>query len=63
MVFEQFICCIPSGGVIIGLEEETYSVVENEGDLEVCAVVVRGSVVRDVTVVFQTQPRTAIGGK
>ena len=48
-----------SGEVVIGLESPPYSVGEGDGDVEVCARIIEGSVDRDVFVTLETSPATA----
>ena len=47
--------------VTVELENRTYTVPENEGHVEVCAVIVRGSLERTVTVTLSTKDGSAIG--
>ena len=51
-----------AGEVIIGFENEMYSVDEVAGEVEVCARILDGELERDVIVVLATQPRSADGG-
>ena len=48
-------------GVTIGLERPTYSVDEEDGVIEVCAVLLAGSLERTVSVTFSTSDGSAIG--
>jgi hypothetical protein len=50
------------GGVVIGFEQELYSVDEDGVEVEVCAIVIAGTVTRLVDVVLESQPGTASGG-
>ena len=52
-----------AGQVVIGFEEPSYTVSEGTPQQEVCAVVIEGTINRDVTVVLQTQPGSATGGQ
>ena len=47
--------------ITIELENRTYTVPENERHVEVCAVIVRGSLERTVTVTLSTKDGSAIG--
>ena len=47
--------------ITVELENMTYTVPENEGHVEVCAVIVRGSLERTVTVTLYTKDDSAIG--
>ena len=47
--------------ITIELENRTYTVPENEGHVEVCAVIVRGSLERTVTVSLSTKDGSATG--
>ena len=53
--------CVPSAVVIIGLEQTSYLVMENQITVEVCAIVTSGSLGSEVTVVFGTQGGSAVG--
>ena len=48
-------------GVVIGLENDTLSVPEDGGEVEVCVAVLQGSLQRTVTVSFSTSDGTAFG--
>ena len=48
--------------ITVELENRTYTVPENEGHVEVCAVIVRGSLERTVTVTLSTEHGSATGG-
>jgi hypothetical protein len=47
--------------VTIGLERPTYSVDEEDGTVEVCAVLLSGSLERTVSVTLSTSDGSAIG--
>ena len=47
--------------ITVELENRTYTVPENEGPVEVCAVIVRGSLERTVTVSLSTEDGSAKG--
>ena len=47
--------------VTIGLEETMYTVNEDGGSVEVCAVIVDGTLERDAVVVLSTSEGTATG--
>ena len=47
--------------VTVELENRTYTVPENEGHVEVCAVIVRGSLERTVIITLSTKDGSAIG--
>ena len=48
-------------GITIEFENRTYTIPENEGPVEVCAVIVRGSLERTVTVSLSTVDDSATG--
>jgi len=48
-------------GITIEFENRTYTIPENEGPVEVCAVIVRGSLERTVTVSLTTVDDSATG--
>ena len=48
--------------ISVELENRTYTVPENEGHVEVCAVIVHGSLERTVTVALSTEDGSATGG-
>ena len=48
-------------GVVIEFEQPEYSVVENNGSVEVCAVIVEGGLERNITVTIFTRNGMAIG--
>ena len=48
--------------ITVELENRTYTVPENEGHVEVCAVIVHGSLERTVTVALSTEDGSATGG-
>ena len=47
-------------GVVIGLEQTAYSVVESIGLVEVCAILRQGSLAREVLVTLSTGDRSAV---
>ena len=48
-------------GITIEFENMTYTIPENEGPVEVCAVIVRGSLERTITISLSTQDDSATG--
>lgn len=48
-------------GVVIEFEQPEYSVFENNGSVEVCAVIVEGGLERNITVTIFTRNGRAIG--
>jgi hypothetical protein len=48
-------------GVVIGLEREDYRVSEGTGAVEVCAIVLRGALDRELVLELSTSDKTAQG--
>ncbi len=48
-------------GVVIGFETPEYTVTEGEGSIEVCVVIVEGTLQRQVTVTVSTSDFSALG--
>ena len=61
MVINNQNCAFVSTGVTIGLEMPNYTVPEDEGFVEVCAVVSDGSLERTVSITLETFAGSATG--
>ena len=55
------LCSLPASGVTIGLEEPSYTVDESGGTVEVCAILISGSLERTVDVTLFTMDGLASG--
>lgn len=50
-----------ASGITVGLEETAYSVVENAEIIEICAVLLQGSLAREASITLSTTDGSAAG--